>query len=271
MFRKVYPSWAQFKNLITSNAEFQWNFIELDQRYDLFGVAGGITFECTLLKDSGIDQQEFEADYKADADMIFKQHVRARLQGKKANGAFADMGISDDGKLKVETTPSSAPGTQQEIIIVDADDPTKKGKVDSGRQLVSTQPPPAPPGSTSIIEIIDDTFNNNEFKNYFYTVTDEKTIELQRFSASGVAIQNGWTVELYKDPYGEGSQGSPIQANWELVALIVIPEGGYNYTEDLKPDTLSGDGIARLVIRISRLGGGGGGKRAYAKFVGYEV
>ena len=195
--------------------------------------------------------------------LINLQYVHDGTEWKRTAG-------TTDGKVKVEVTPAA--GTQQEVIIVDPDTPTQKGKVDaSGRQLVSTQPPPPPVGSDPIIEIVDDTFNNNESQNYFYTVTSGKTIELQRVKVAGIPIQDGWTIEIYKDPDGDGGSGSPVQGSWELVTLFVIPEVGGNATEDLKPDTLVGDGTARIVTRISRLGGGGNGKRGFARWVGFEI
>ena len=235
MSTKVYRTWSQFKSLIDVNGWFQWNFTELADRYDLFGIQGMVIYSCTILKDGGADHVQFDATYKNNPTLNFVQWVESKLFGRKSNGSYIPIKVLDDGQLPIV---ASVPGS--------------------------------PIGSTPIKFIADGVVNNNETNNQYYTVTNGKTLTLQRFvAAGGGGITNGWEMTLYLDPSGVGNATDPVQPSWQLVSLAFIPDVGGNFFEDITPTTIVGDGTKRVVLRRVRLSGGGS-KRGFAKFTGYE-
>ena len=76
-------------------------------------------------------------------------------------------------------------------------------------------------------------------------------------------------MSLYLDPNGVGGATDPVQPSWELISLAFIPDGGGNFFEDITPTEILGNGTSRVVLRRVRLSGGGA-KRGFIKFTGYE-
>lgn len=119
MPHKVQRNWSQFKALIDANGKFQWNFFELPDRYDVFGIQGSIFYIISIMKDGGADVLDFENNYKSNPTADFVQWVESVLYGRKTNGESLEVEITDDRKLKVEAI-LAAGGADQDVHPVDA-------------------------------------------------------------------------------------------------------------------------------------------------------
>jgi len=173
-------------------------------------------------------------------------------------------------RLMVETFPSSAPGSGQNVIITDGTTGDEANVDVSGRLQVSTPTPVPPPASTAVVQSVDGQLGNNAVFNSFFTITNGNTLTIQRFTAAGEGgANNGWFFELHEDPLGVGTSGGPIQPSWNLIELMVIPANGDSKFVDVAATSFSGDGTRRIVMRVRRLGGGGS-KRGFMKFTGFE-
>lgn len=264
MFNHLTLTWDKFKYAI-DNQHMQWGYLEESHRYILFGQEGSLLFYTTILKDSGPDHVDFETNYKANVPSTLTTVV-------------SGVNLSDDiqiltfngNKLMVESSPAT--GAIQNIRIVDKDIPTQIAKVDpSGRLQVATPTPTPPPTTDPISQSADGNLSNNATSNIFYTITNSKTLVIQRFLASGEGgAQDGWFFELYYDPNGVGSANSSVQGSWVLISFIVIQENGSSDFFDTPPDEYIGDGTGRIVLRRVRRGGGGA-KRGFIQFTGYEA
>lgn len=114
----------------------------------------------------------------------------------------------------------------------------------------------------------DSIISNNTTVDTYYTITNGKTLIIQKFLAAAQSGINGNEIELYYDPLGQTPIPPNKGANWSLLSLVIIPDSGGNYNEELVQVALVGDGIHRVVIRRTRLGGGNA--RILGRIIGHE-
>ena len=117
------------------------------------------------------------------------------------------------------------------------------GVVDN-RLLVSSQPPSAGPGETSVaINLIGAYSGSNN--DVFYTITSGKTLSINFLSVSGEANGKGMKFSLYEDPNGDAS------------VLNIIPQAdiitdGFPSQRSISV-SFSGDGTRRILLRLNIL------------------
>jgi hypothetical protein len=69
----IFLPWSEFKSRITDKGQVR--YADKESFYSIFYQDGGGTFETSIWKDSGADQVEFEANYKAHGNKAVKQQV----------------------------------------------------------------------------------------------------------------------------------------------------------------------------------------------------
>jgi hypothetical protein len=107
--------WADFKSICASRA-IGMQYVELETSYHLWAFDGPFEVSCHLEKDSGADQAEFEADYKAGANASPKVPVQTQFERqdivlKLAKGT-AEFDLSGEAEISllVPGTPGSGDG-----------------------------------------------------------------------------------------------------------------------------------------------------------------
>jgi len=126
----------------------------------------------------------------------------------------------------------------------------------TGRLLVSQEPPTAPPETTAIKRTeylsVAGQYDNE------YLIPNGEILVLQKFSASAeVEPTDGTAIELWYDPNGNGISMQIIDA---------IFASGNSDQHDLN-DQFTGDGTAKIRMRIRRLSGGS--KDVFCRWEGY--
>lgn len=59
--------WSNFKTDCLDKPEWQWIYFDINDHYNIYAKQNDFTVLCKIHKDSGVDQTEFEADYKDNA------------------------------------------------------------------------------------------------------------------------------------------------------------------------------------------------------------
>jgi len=124
------------------------------------------------------------------------------------------------------------------------------------RLLVSQEAPGAPPGTTQIVQTAFSSINNTA--DTLFTITNSKTLTIQRLSAGAEVTTEGSIIELFEDPNGDLSV---------LNVIIVIFASGNSDQNDLSIDFV-GDGTRRILLR--RRPFGGGFREIFGRWVGFE-
>src|SRR3989338_9328793 len=185
--------------------------------------------------------------------------INANIQGDVNVGAVSiedyyshrPANVNNDGRLLVSQEQNAG------ITIVDANNPALKASVDtSGRLLVST-PPPTPPADTTpvIITAFGPVSGNAESP---YIITNGKTLVIGRLLAGSEEATKACRVTLYENSNGDG-------VTLNLIATLYT--NGNSDKFDLS-QKFQGDGIRKIILRRTNLGGGS--KEVFARFEGYE-
>ncbi len=124
------------------------------------------------------------------------------------------------------------------------------------RLLVSQEPPAAPPGTDPKNDVQKSSMTGTQDSTY--TITNGKTLYLQRLSGGAEASNSGSIIELYYDPNGDLSV---------LTAIEDIYAQGASGQKDLDV-SFDGDGTRRILLR--RRNFGGGTYEVSARWEGYE-
>ncbi|MCP4481434.1 MAG: hypothetical protein GY817_01210 [bacterium] len=178
------------------------------------------------------------------------QHVRLRDE----NGNAA--GITNDGKVKVETTSSS---TSTQIVKIKGDTTGNIAEVTASGEVKVVSPPPAPPANTDPVnQVASSLVTSVAGVDTIYTITNSKTLTIQRLSGGAESSNSGSIIELYEDPNGDKSVMNLIDA---------IFVNGSSAQKDLNI-TYTGDGTRRIILR--RRNFGGGSYEMVCRWAGYE-
>jgi hypothetical protein len=144
-----------------------------------------------------------------------------------------------------------------QIVIVDSSNPARKVTVDSsGRLLVSTPPPQPPPNTLPVVLTgVGTVSGDNDVE---YTITNGSTLVIGRLLAGAEEMTKAGKITLYDNPDGNG-------VTLNLIATLYV--NGSSDVADLT-ETFDGDGIRKIILRRTNLGGGS--KEMFARFEGYE-
>ena len=126
----------------------------------------------------------------------------------------------------------------------------------SGRLLVASDPPEAPPGTDEIIQVEYGSVASSD--DLIYTITSGKTLNIRFLSGGGEASVSGSVVELWYDPSGTGTPLTIIDS--------VFCNG--NSDQHTLADKITGDGTKRIIMRRLRLDGGS--KILFGRWIGFE-
>lgn len=124
------------------------------------------------------------------------------------------------------------------------------------RLLVSTEQPPAPPGTTNVSITAEGGVTGTS--DTFYTITNGQTLQLQKFNAGAASSNIGARVDLLYDPTGTGSP---------LTTINKVFLNGSNAQSD-ESFFAVGDGVARIILRRANLSGGT--IETFARWQGFE-
>lgn len=143
------------------------------------------------------------------------------------------------------------------VVIVgkDGDGIPREIAFDSSGNVRTVSVISSPPNTSQVIQIQKSSTTSSD---NFYTITNGKTLTIQRFSASAQFNSNGSAVELYYAPNG----------NTTGIELIDATLNAYsNYKNDLE-DSFAGDGTKAILLR--RRVYGGGPVEIFGRWQGYE-
>lgn len=273
----IFHSWTDLKSLASSK-EIPIQYRANSQLYEIFIFDSGMIHYTHIwflgkepfgvdVSQNTNDRIDFETNFIPIANK--KITLPSKIVNSDGSKTVEVIDVGGINRLQVEASFVDN-GPSGNVVITDPVIPTQQALVDaSGRLQVSAPSPTAPPASTSITQTIDGIVGNNDSINSFYTITSGDTLTIQRLLATGHAANNGWDMEIYSDPLGVGAAGSAVQGSWVLLGYINIPATGGSDFSDLNAELL-GDGTARVVLRRHRLGGGGS-KRGFIQFVGFEI
>lgn len=186
--------------------------------------------------------------------------------GPTAQGTFRLQAILHFGNLKPSThrvKDSLSDQNDAELVraIIAGQDvgdlQFKNVGVSNARLLVSTEQPAAPPGTSPITTTADGSVSG--FVDTFYTITNAKTLTIQKFGAGAAGVVGGGAkAELFYDP------------NANLTGMTLIAKGfmnGSNFQFD-ESFLAVGNGTRRIVLRRTNVGGGS--LEIFARWSGFE-
>jgi len=127
-----------------------------------------------------------------------------------------------------------------------------------GRLKVAQSIPETPNGSISKSQFFNGLVGAMVTDEGVYTITNGKTLHIQRFTGGAETSTAGATVELVYRPTG-------LEASDIIINIGYV--NGSNFQFDLS-DSIMGDGTAQIVIK--RTNNGGGSMRITGRWVGYE-
>lgn len=116
-----------------------------------------------------------------------------------------------------------------------------------------------PPGSTVINQTAFGAVATTSGTDLNYTITNGKTLTIQRLKAAAEGETGGTATELFYDPTGTGT---PLTT----IAMLIID--GASAQQDLN-DTFVGNGTKRIILR--RRGYTASGREVFARWEGYEL
>jgi 3D (Asp-Asp-Asp) domain-containing protein len=165
-----------------------------------------------------------------------------------------EVDVTTNGEMKVETVPAA--GSTQNCKI-EGDVTGNIAEVNASGELKVIAAQPTPPPATTAVRVVEKGSISGTVDN-FYTITNTKTLSIQRLSGGAESSNSGHIIELFEDASGTGTP---------LVAIEDIYVNGQSGQKDLLGDYV-GDGTRRILLR--RRAFGGGASEVTAIWQGYE-
>ncbi|MCW4039988.1 MAG: hypothetical protein NWE83_04445 [Candidatus Bathyarchaeota archaeon] len=136
-------------------------------------------------------------------------------------------------------------GTSVSIVGVDDDSNLRSVKVDAlGQLVVKSSTGGAPPATTSVTRTIRGSLSGTN--DDFYTITNGKTLVINKFVGFAEVSNRGTLAEIYEDVNGDG-------------LTLIFLRGMVNSGGTTELDTgieIAGDGTKRILLRVTQLSGG---------------
>ncbi|MCP4481435.1 MAG: hypothetical protein GY817_01215 [bacterium] len=178
---------------------------------------------------------------------------------------FYDIWMFVNGREYITVLPKETPRSSDQV---DFEDNYKSSvantinvwtsaRATSAGELIIAQPPPsAPPNTVALSKDYFDDMASQQ--NDYYTITNGKTLVIQRFKGAAEEANDSTKIELYEDVNGDGN-------TLNLIELMYLNSSQHTFNLDKE---LIGDGSRRVLIR--RTPYGGGAREVFAKWEGFE-
>jgi len=155
--------------------------------------------------------------------------------------------VNDVGQLKVETFPATGTAAGQHVYITDHDMNYTADVTATGQLSVISPIPTTPPGADPVNE--GDVYypgKNGGEEFHYYTITNGKTLHLQRMSGGTEAMRvtggAAGKVELWYDPDGD------MGGNAVLYKVAYLNAGNFQFDLGIY---VPGDGTIRIVMKAT--------------------
>ena len=212
---------------------------------DLSSVLPDDSFHTYVISQQGVDEFIITIDnlkvYQSEGVVLVGNKVKRPFMQNYNNAALA--GTPSDTRIAwINLLDSSGQSTV--IVGKDQNGVPREAAFDQSGNLktvaVVTAPPDTDPVTVTAKSSISGTVDT------FYTITNAKTLTLQRVSGGAETSNSGHIIELFEDPTGTGTPLTPIED---------IYVNGSSGQKDLSNEYI-GDGTRRILLRRRAFGGG---------------